>query len=52
MLIKIDLHVHTKDRYITAHLLAEYNRIAFVRLLTLLDKEWIENNIHNMLIGL
>ena len=41
-----------KDSYITAHLLAEYNRIAFVRLMTLLNKEGIENNIRNMLMGL
>lgn len=41
-----------KDSYITAHLLAEYNRIAFVRLMILLNKEGIENNIRNMLIGL
>ncbi len=41
-----------KDSYITAHLLAEYNRIAFVGLITLLNKEAIENNIRNMLMGL
>ena len=38
-----------KDSYITPHLLAEYTRIAFVRLMTLLNKEGIENNIRNML---
>lgn len=41
-----------KDSYITAHLLAEYNRIAFARLMVLLNKEGIENNIRNMLMGL
>lgn len=41
-----------KDSYITAHLLVEYNRIAFVRLMTLLNKEGIENNIRNMLMGI
>lgn len=41
-----------KDPYITAHLLAEYNRIAFVRLMTLLNMEEIENNISNMLMGI
>jgi len=41
-----------KDSYITAHLLVEYNRIAFVSLMTLLNKEGIENNIHNMLMGI
>lgn len=41
-----------KDSYITAHLLVEYNRIAFVRLMTLLNMEGIENNIRNMLTGL
>ena len=41
-----------KDSYITAHLLAEYNRIAFVRLMALLNMEGIENNIRNMLMGL
>ena len=41
-----------KDSYITAHLLAEYNRIAFVRLMALLNKEGIENNIRNMLMGI
>ena len=41
-----------KDSYITAHLLAEYNRIAFVRLMALLNKEGIENNINNMLMGI
>lgn len=41
-----------KDSYTTTHLLAEYNRIAFVRLMALLNKEEIENNIRNMLIGL
>ena len=41
-----------KDSYITAHLLAEYNRIVFVRLMTLLNKNGIENNIHNMLMGI
>lgn len=40
-----------KDSYITAHLLAEYNRIAFVRLMALLNKEGIENNVRNMLLG-
>lgn len=28
-----------KDSYITDHLLMEYNRISFVRLMTLLNKE-------------
>ncbi len=41
-----------KDSYITVHFLVEYNRIAFVRLMTLLNKEGIENNIRNMLMGL
>ena len=41
-----------KDSYITAHLLAEYNRIAFVRLTALLNKEGIENSIRDMLMGL
>ena len=41
-----------KDSYIATHLLAEYNRIAFVRLMALLNKEGIENNIRNMLMGL
>ena len=41
-----------KDSYITVHLLAEYNRIAFVRLMTLLNKEGIENNVRNMLLGI
>ena len=35
-----------------AHLLAEYNRIAFVSLIALLNMEEIENNIRNMLMGL
>lgn len=41
-----------KDEYITTHLLAEYNRITFVRLMVLLKKEGIENNIQKMLLGL
>lgn len=41
-----------KDSYITAHLLTEYNRIAFVRLMTLLNMEGIENSIRNVLMGL
>ena len=41
-----------KDSYITAHLLVEYNRITFVRLMALLNKEGIENNIRNMLMGI
>lgn len=41
-----------KDSYITTHLLAEYNRIAFVRMMTLLNNEGIENNIRNVLMGL
>ena len=41
-----------KDSYITAHHLAEYNRISFVRLKTILDNSGIDNNIHNMLLGL
>ena len=41
-----------KDEYITTHLLVEYNRMAFVRLMALLNKEEIENNIRNMLMGL
>lgn len=41
-----------KDEYITTHLLVEYNRIAFVRLKTILDNEGIDNNIHNLLLGL
>jgi len=41
-----------KDEYITTHLLAEYNRITFVRLMALLKKEGIENNIQKMLLGL
>lgn len=41
-----------KDSYTTAHLLVEYNRIAFVRLTTLLNKERIENDIRNILMGL
>lgn len=41
-----------KDSYIIAHLLVEYNRIAFVRLMTLLNKEGIENNIRNILMRL
>ena len=41
-----------KDSYIAVHLLAECNRITFVRLMTLLNKEGIENNIRNMLMGL
>lgn len=41
-----------KNSYITAHLLAEYNRIAFIRMMTLLNKERIDNNIRNMLMGL
>ena len=41
-----------KDLYFTAHFLTEYNRIVFVKLMTLLKKEGIGNNIRNMLIGL
>ena len=41
-----------KAPYITDHLLSDYNRIAFVRLMTSLNKEGIENNIRNMLMGL
>lgn len=41
-----------KDSYIVAHLLVEYNRIAFVRLMALLNKEGITNNVRNILIGL
>lgn len=41
-----------KDEYITTHLLTEYNRITFVRLKTILDNLGIENNIHNLLLGL
>ncbi len=41
-----------KESYITAHLLAEYNRVAFVRLMVLLNKEGIENSIRDMLMGL
>lgn len=41
-----------KDSYITVHLLAEYNRIAFVRLMALLNREGIENNVRNMLMGI
>lgn len=40
------------DSYIIAHLFTEYNRIAFVRLMTLLSKEGITNNVRNMLMGL
>lgn len=41
-----------KDEYITTHLLTEYNRITFVRLKTILDNVGIDNNIHNMMLGL
>ena len=41
-----------KDEYITTHLLAEYNRITFVRLKTILDNLGIENNTHNLLLRL
>lgn len=41
-----------KDSYITTHLLAEYNRITFVRLKTILDNAGIGNNINNLLLGL
>lgn len=41
-----------KDSYITAHLLAEYNRITFVRLMILLNKERIENSVCDMLMRL
>lgn len=41
-----------KDSYITAHLLAEYNRIAFVKLEQVLNTAEIENNVHNMLLEL
>lgn len=41
-----------KDEYITTHILAEYNQIAFVRLEKVLNAAGIENNIRNMLMGL
>lgn len=41
-----------KDEYIITHLLAEYNRVSFVKLMILLNKGGIENNIRNMLTGI
>ena len=41
-----------KDSYCTAHHLAEYNRIAFAGLMTLLNKEGIENSVRDMSMGL